>query len=192
MDKVLRFGALLVYLSFSAPAFAQAYGGLPMQANSTNCRAVAGQANIDGSMQQIIGRACLQSDGTWQFEQSSDGSVLWYPVAAYPYPDPWWWGPPIFIGAGVSFIFVDRFHHFHHFHHFSHFHQLDHNHFGKPVGAGFRRGPFPSGGMRGFGGVQASGGMRGFGGMRASSGMRGFGGMQASSGMHGFGGMRRR
>ncbi|WP_368589911.1 hypothetical protein [Paraburkholderia sp. BR13439] len=57
MDKILGFGALLVYVSLSAPAFAQAYDGLPIQANSTNCRAVAGQANIDGSMQQIIGRA---------------------------------------------------------------------------------------------------------------------------------------
>lgn len=186
MDKLFRFGALLVCLGLSTPAFAQEYDDSSMQADSANCRAVAGQADIDGSMQQIIGRACLQSDGTWQFEQNSDGSVLWYPVAAYPYPDPWWWGPPIFIGAGVTFIFVDRFHHFHHFHHFDHFHQLPHVHFGNAAGVGVHRAPLPSGGM------QVPGGTRGFGGMQPSGGMHGFGGMQPSGGMHSFGGMQRR
>ncbi len=28
----------------------------------------------------------------------------------YPYPDPYWYGPPIFVGAGFGF-------HHHHFHH---------------------------------------------------------------------------
>jgi hypothetical protein len=97
-------------------------------------------------MQQIVGRACLQSDGTWQFVQSPDGSVPVYPVAAYPYPAPWYWWPPLFVGGGVSFIFVDRFHHFRHF---GHFHQIDHNHFGAPMGAGFHRGPFPGGACAG-------------------------------------------
>ena len=59
------------------------------------------------------------NDGTSQIMRDDhDGSVLVYPgVASYPYPDPWYWGPPIFIGLGASFVFVDRFHHFHHFHH---------------------------------------------------------------------------
>jgi surface antigen len=161
MDKLLRFGTLLVCLGFAAPALAQTYDEQPVPSDSTNCRAVVGQTDIDGTMQQIVGRACLQSDGTWQIVQSPDGSVLWYPVAAYPYPDPWWWGPPIFIGAGVSFIFVD---HFHHFHHFDHFHQMGHVHFA-PIGAGFHRGPFPGGGMRGFAGTRGFGGMHGVGGM---------------------------
>ena len=162
MDKLLRFGTLLVCLGLAAPALAQTYDEQPVPSDSTNCRAVVGQTDIDGTMQQIVGRACLQSDGTWQIVQSPDGSVLWYPVAAYPYPDPWWWGPPIFIGAGVSFIFVD---HFHHFHHFDHFHQMGHDHV-TFVGAGFHRGPFPGGGMRGFGGMHEFGGMHGSGGMR--------------------------
>jgi len=128
-------------------------------------------------MQQIVGRACLQSDGTWQFVQSPDGSVpvypvAAYPVAAYPYPAPWYWWPPLFVGGGVSFIFVDRFHHFRHFGHFDHFHQIDHNHFGAPMGAGFHRGPFPGGGMRGSGGMPVSGGMRGSGGMHGFAGTR--------------------
>jgi surface antigen len=160
MDKLLRFGTLLISLCLAAPALAQTYDE---SASSSNCRAVVGQADIDGTMQQIVGRACLQSDGTWQFVQSPDGSLLWYPVAIYPYPDPWWWGPPLFIGAGVSLIFVD---HFHHFHHFEHFHQMDHIRFGAPVGVGFHRGPFPGGGVRGFGGTHGVGGMHGSGGMR--------------------------
>ncbi|GAU06330.1 lipoprotein [Burkholderia stabilis] len=119
-----------------------------------------------------MGRACLQSDGTWRIVQSDDGSVLWYPAAAYPYPDPWYWGPPLFIGAGVSFIFVDRFHRFHHFdhfdhfNHFNHFNRMDHRHFGMPVGSGFHRGPFIGGGGHGFGGMHQFGGMNGGGGMR--------------------------
>lgn len=86
MDKLLRFGILLAYLGFAAPALAQTYDEQPVPADSANCRAVVGQAEIDGTIQQVVGRACLQSDGTWQIVQSEDGSVLWYPVAAYPYP----------------------------------------------------------------------------------------------------------
>jgi surface antigen len=100
-------------------------------------------------MQQIVGRACLQSDGTWQIMQGPDGSVLTYPIAQYPYPDPWYWGPPVFIGAGVSFIFVDRFHHFSHFHHF---HQMGHVHVGALMRGGGQM-TFPGGGMHMHGGM---------------------------------------
>jgi len=182
MDKLLRFGTLLVCLGLSGPALAQTYDNLPVPADSANCRAIAWQTEIDGTMQQIVGRACLQPDGTWQIVQSPDGSVLMYPVAAYPYPDPWYWGPPLFIGVGASFIFVDRFHHFHHF---DHFHQMDHNHFGVRFGEGFHHGPFPGGGMHGFGEMHRFGGMHGFGEMHRFGGMHGF------SEMHGSGGMRR-
>jgi surface antigen len=158
MDKLLRCGTLLVGLSFVTPAFAQMYDELAAPVSSTNCRAVVAHAEIDGTMQQIVGRACLQSDGIWQMVQCTDGSVLWYPVATYPYPysysysTPWWWGPRIFVGAGVRFLFVDRFHHFHHF---NHFHQMDHGHFGGPIGAGFHRSQFAGGGgMGGFGGMR--------------------------------------
>lgn len=160
MDKLLRFGTLAVCLGFSAPTLAQSYYDAPDLADSSNCRAVVGQAEIDGALQQIVARACLQNDGTWQIVQSTDGSVLWYPVTAYPYPDPWYWGPPLFIGGGVSLIFVDRFHHFRHFdrfhrfRHFDRFHQMDSNHFGVPMGTGLHRGPFSGGGMHGFGGMR--------------------------------------
>jgi hypothetical protein len=172
MRHLLRFGIGLACLGFSAPALAQTYYESPGPADRTDCRAFIGQAEIDGTMQQIVGRACRQSDGTWQIVQSPDGSVPWYAIGAYPYRDPWYWGPPIFIGGGASFIFVDRFHHFHHFRHFDHFdhfdhfHQMDHNHFGAPMGAGFHRGPFPGGGIRGSGAIRGSGGMHGLGGMR--------------------------
>lgn len=162
MNQLLRFGTLLACLGFAVPALAQTSDDLPVPADSTNCRAVVGQADIDGTTQQIVGRACLQSDGTWQIVQGQDGSVLWYPVADYPYLDPWWWGPPVFIGAGVSLIFVDRFHHFHHF---DHYHLMDRGRFRVPVGAGFHRGGFGGGGARGFGGAHSFGGAHGFGGM---------------------------
>src|SRR5580700_12123851 len=171
MNKLLRYGTLLVCLGLSAPALAQTYDDLPPPDNSGNCRAVAGQAEIDGTMQEVIGRACLQPDGTWQFLQSAEGDVLWYPVAAYPYADPWYRGPPLFIGVGASFFFVDRFHHFHHF---DHFHQMDHNHFWRPVGTGFHGGHSPNGGMHNG---QFSGGMHGgefnMGGMHGGGSMGG-------------------
>jgi surface antigen len=164
MSTLFRFGIVLVCLGLSATASAQTYDDSTSQEPGIDCRAIVGNAEIDGTMQTIVGRACLQSDGTWQLMRDDyDGSVLVYPVASYPYPDPWYWGPPIFIGAGASFVFVDHFHHFHHFHH------MDHNHFGSP---GFHGGFHTT-----------TGGMHGF------NGMHGFGG-----GMHGFGGggMRRR
>ncbi|AOI80942.1 hypothetical protein [Burkholderia sp. NRF60-BP8] len=142
----------IVCLGFAASVFAQTTDD--SAANGTNCRAVVAQADIDGTEQQIVGRACLQDDGTWQIVQNADGSVLWYPVAAYPYADPWYWGPPLFIGAGVSFIFVDRFRRFHHFDHVDHFNPIGHRRFGVPMGAGFHHGPFPVGAGHGLGGMR--------------------------------------
>jgi len=155
MRNLFCFGLVLACLGLSAPApaFAQTYDDSTAPVVDANCRAVAGQAEIDGTMQQIVGRACLQSDGTWQIMHNPDGSVLTYPIAQYPYPDPWYWGPPVFIGAGVSFIFVDRFHHFSHFHHF---HQMEHVHVGGSMRGGFHGGhtPVPSGGMHMNGGMR--------------------------------------
>jgi surface antigen len=145
MRQLFRLGIMLAALGFAAPALAQTYddaAGADVDSGA-NCRAVAGQADVDGSTQQVVGRACLQSDGTWQIVESPDGSMLVYPVAYYPYPDPWYWGPPLFIGAGVSFIFVDRFHHHSHF---NHFHQMGHMHVGAPMGSGFHGGPSRFGG----------------------------------------------
>jgi surface antigen len=153
MRQLVRLGIMLATLGFAAPALAQTYddaaGGYVDP--GANCRAVAGQADVDGSMQQVVGRACLQSDGTWQIVENPDGSTLVYPVAYYPYPDPWYWGPPLFIGAGVSFIFIDRFHHHSHF---DHFHQMGHMHVGAPMGSGFHGGPSHfGGGMHSFWGA---------------------------------------
>lgn len=166
MNRLTRFATLLACLGSSATALAQTYDDLPAPVDGIRCRAVIGQAEIDGTAQQIIGRACQQSDGTWQIVQNPDGSVLWYPLDTYPYPDPWYWGPTVFVGVGTSFIFVDRFHHFHrfhdfrrfhgfdHFHHFDRFRPMDHPRFGAPMRMGFPRAPFPAGGMRGFGGMR--------------------------------------
>ena len=103
MRHLLRFGIGVTCLSFSASALAQTYYDSTVPADGTDCRVFSGQAEIDGTMQQIVGRACRQSDGTWQIVQSTDGSVPVYPVAAYPYPAPWYWGAPLFIGGGASF-----------------------------------------------------------------------------------------
>lgn len=171
MCNWFRSGIGIVCLGCSAAVCAQTYDDLADA--STNCRAVVAQANIDGTEQQIVGRACLQDDGTWQFVQSPDGSVMWYPATDYPYADLWYWGPPLFIGAGVGFVFVDRFHHFHHFHHVDHvdhvvhFNGMEHRRFGMPIGAGFHHGAFPaSTAGHGFGGMHQFGGASGLGGMR--------------------------
>ncbi|MCA8304871.1 hypothetical protein LGN24_25645 [Burkholderia seminalis] len=152
MCNLFRSAAGIVCLGLAASVFAQMADD-PTE-NGANCRAIVAQADIDGTRQQIVGRACLQGDGTWQIVQGPDGSVLWYPAAAYPYADPWYWGPPLFVGAGVSFIFVDRFRRFHRFDHADHFNPIEHRRFGAPMGAGFRHGSFPVGATRGSGGMR--------------------------------------
>ncbi|KVD81744.1 hypothetical protein WS62_24520 [Burkholderia sp. ABCPW 14] len=147
MNKLIRCGAALICAGLSASACAQTYDGSTAPIDTSDCLAVTGQADIDGAMQQVVGRACLQSDGTWRLVQNEDGSVLWYPVAAYPYPDPWYWGTPFFVGADTTFFFVDRFHHFHHFHRFHHFHPMTPSHIGPPMGGGFHHGTSHGGGM---------------------------------------------
>ncbi|AXF00246.1 hypothetical protein [Paraburkholderia hospita] len=111
------------------------------------CRNIVGQAEIDGTTQQISGLACQQPDGTWQIQQGGDAAAVVYPIPAYPYYDPWYWGPPVAVGFGASFVFVDRFHHFHH---------MNHVHWGRP-GGGFHG----TGGMHGWGGGHTWGGMGG-------------------------------
>src|SRR5476651_53364 len=74
MRQLLRLGIMLAALGFAAPALAQMYddaAGADVDSGA-NCRAVAGQADVDGSMQQVVGRACLQSDGTWQIVENPD------------------------------------------------------------------------------------------------------------------------
>ncbi len=94
---ILRCTTALIGSGAFVCACAQTYDGTTAPIDTSDCRAITGQADIDGTMQQVVGRACLQSDGTWRLVQNPDGSVPWYPLAAYPYPDPWYWG-----GAGVG------------------------------------------------------------------------------------------
>ncbi|WP_322052751.1 hypothetical protein [Paraburkholderia bannensis] len=149
MSKVLRATPLIITagLALSAPAYAYDEG---VSQDSGTCRAVIESAEIDGAMQEIAGRACLQSDGTWQIVRDADGTTLWYPVASYPYTyvDPWWWDPPIFLGVGINFVFVDRLHHFHHFDHFAHFSPVGNERIGgRMASRGFHRSAFDHGGM---------------------------------------------
>jgi surface antigen len=143
-----RCALLAVCLACAGPAAAQstsddvAYAAPP-------CQTIAGQAEIDGAMQQITGLACQQPDGTWQIVQGDDNSVALYPAALYPYYDPWYWDGVVAVGFGGPFIFVDRFHHVH---------PMDHVYFRRAsYGAGAR-----SGGWHGGAGTwQSAGGMHG-------------------------------
>lgn len=110
-----RLGSGVACLCLSAVGAAPAGAQTDANASSSDasaCRLVVGQAEIDGVMQQISGRACLQPDGTWQIVEDDAAQAL-----TPDYYGPWYWGPPVVLGAGVSFIFVDRFHHFHHMDH---------------------------------------------------------------------------
>jgi surface antigen len=128
MGKALgAVAALLAGLGLSVPAAAQ----MATDAGySSPCQQMTGQVEVDGYVQQVVGLACLQPDGSWQMVEDTGGTVI-YSQPAY-YLDPWYWAP-VGVGFGGSFIFVDRFHHFHHMHHKSFAH----------VGGGFH------GGMRG-------------------------------------------
>lgn len=158
MCNLFRVGMGVVCLGCSMCVLAQTYDDTPDE--GARCRAVVVQAEIDGTEQQIVGRACRQSDGTWQMMQSQDGTIVWYPDIAYPYADPWYWGPAVFVGTGVSFVFIDRFHHRHHFDHFGHVGHFGHfdggmrGRVGVPMGSGFHRGPTFVGGEHGFGGMR--------------------------------------
>ena len=99
----------------AAPVEAQSDANAPLS-DASACRFVVGQAEIDGVMQQVSGRACLQPDGSWQIVEDDAAALALGPAPVYYY-DSWYWGPPVVFAAGVSVIFVDRFHHFHHMDH---------------------------------------------------------------------------
>ncbi|AJG24014.1 hypothetical protein [Cupriavidus basilensis] len=114
MNKALgAVAALLAGLGLSASAAAQAVAADAWNGYSSPCQQMAGQVEIDGYLQQVVGLACLQPDGSWQMVDSSGGAVA-YAQPAYDY-DPWYW-TPVGVGFGASFIFVDRFHHAHNMH----------------------------------------------------------------------------
>ena len=105
MKRLTSVTIALMGLSMSAGTVAQ---GVPVG----TCQPVAGQAEINGVMQQLQGTACLQPDGTWQMVDT-DGTPVTYAGAPYYLDDTWYWGPPVLFG---SVIFIDRFHHVHRMH----------------------------------------------------------------------------
>jgi hypothetical protein len=121
-------------------------------ADDPTCRDYSAQAIVDGRQQQIVGRACQQSDGSWRVAEGPPNAptqfqtVYWAQPYThgmyYPYYDPWFLGPPIGLSLGGSFVFVDRFHRFHRFHH-----QFARDGFRHD---GFMHGGFGRGGMGGM------------------------------------------
>jgi surface antigen len=83
---------------------------------------------INGEQVQANDHACRQADGSWQVTQKTPGlpdQVYSVPAMSYPYlyyqsysaypylypfPDLWWYGPPVFVGGTV--FFAHGFHHF--------------------------------------------------------------------------------
>ena len=96
---------------------------MTVPAGNPNCREWTATATIEGKLQPIVGRACLQPNGTWKVNEGTPQQPDQY-VYAYvpPYDgslyayDPWLWWPPIGVSVG-AFVFVDRDHHLHHFDH---------------------------------------------------------------------------
>ena len=146
-----RCTALCVCLACAGPVAAQTAADSVANA-APPCQTVTGQAEIDGTMQQITGMACLQPDGTWQIVQGADNIVALYPAPVYPYYDPFYWGGFLTVGFGGPFIFIDRFHHRHPVGYF-HFSRVSYGAGGHP--GGWHGGGFwhSAGGMHGgFGG----------------------------------------
>jgi surface antigen len=142
-----RCALLCVCLACAGPVAAQEAADSVANA-APPCQQIAGQAEIDGTMQQITGLACQQPDGTWQIVQGADDNVALYPAPIYPYYDPFYWGGVVAVGFGGPFIFVDRFHHHH---------PIGYVHFSR---ASFRTGVHVGGG-HGSGTWQGAGGMHG-------------------------------
>ncbi len=82
-----------------------------------NCREYRAQATVDGQAQEIVGRACRQSDGSWKVSERPTGAppemIALYAPSPYAY-DPWLWEFPIGFSLGSSVVFVDRQRHLHH------------------------------------------------------------------------------
>jgi len=127
--------------AYPAPVQTQMAQGGP-ESELQNCRKFTAQVRVGGQLQQAVGQACPQPDGSWQVTQNTPGlpeQVYTLPPQAihlYPSPepyywwDPWFYGAPVFVGGQV--FFAHGFHRFHHdgFHH-----------------GGFPRGGFPRGGF---------------------------------------------
>jgi surface antigen len=108
------------YADTVSPPTVQSQAQAPAE---SGCREFTATVTIGGQQQQAVGQACLQADGSWQVTQNTPGfPQLAYTlppqaIYAYPYPapyywDPWFYGPPFFVGGSV--FFADGFHRFHH------------------------------------------------------------------------------
>jgi hypothetical protein len=82
-----------------------------------HCRDYRALATVDGQPQEIVGRACQQSDGSWRIVEGPSRAppqmLALYAPPPYAY-NPWLWDFPIGFSLGASVVFVDRQHHFHH------------------------------------------------------------------------------
>jgi hypothetical protein len=106
-----------------------------------DCREFNTSVAIGGQQQPAYGTACLQPDGSWKIEQHvGDQAPQTYVVspqqylAYYPpvyYEDPWFFGPPLFVGG----IFIGGGREFHH--RFAHFHGGFHHGFHAGFHGGF-------------------------------------------------------
>jgi hypothetical protein len=102
-----------------------------------DCREFDTPVAIGGEQQRAHGTACLQSDGSWKIEQHvGDQAPQTYMVlppeyqAYYPpayFEDPWFYGPPLFVGG--AFIGGGRGFHHHHFGFHNRFHGGFHDRF---------------------------------------------------------------
>ena len=86
--------------------------------DDATCRDYHAQATVDGQPQDIVGRACRQSDGSWQVSEGPAGGppqmMIIYPPPPPSFYDPWLWDFPIGFSLGAAVVFVDRQHHLHH------------------------------------------------------------------------------
>jgi hypothetical protein len=125
-----------------------------------DCRNYKATATIDGTERQIVGRACLQNDGSWRITEGPPAQPAEYgavyeppPYWVYPGYDPWFWGPPIGLSLG-AFVFFDRDHHLHRFRGFPHFATRGlHRDFDREGFTGRERGFHGGFGGGGFGGM---------------------------------------
>jgi hypothetical protein len=120
-----------------------------------NCREYRAQATVDGQPQEVVGRACRQSDGSWRVMEGPPSAppdmIALYAPPPYAY-DPWLWEFPIGFSLGTSVVFVDRQHHLHHVHSVQGLRRINMAH-----GGGFHSAPMHPG----FGGMEHFGMHRG-------------------------------
>jgi hypothetical protein len=117
------------------------FAAVPPAASQQGCREFDTPVTIGGQQQQAYGTACLQPDGSWKIEQHiADQPPQTYVIAPQVYQsyyppsylaDPWFYGPPLFLGG----LFIGAGWGFHHDH--AGFHGAWHDGFRGPGHEGF-------------------------------------------------------